>query len=71
MRALIARINRKLQPELEALKATRGGRARVDLGDLYVIDFGRNFLVAANVDPEVYERELGVLRDYEAVEKGE
>jgi hypothetical protein len=67
LRALIARINRKLKPEMEALKATRGERARADLGDFYIVDVGRNFLVASHVDPETYGRELGVLRDYEVV----
>ena len=70
MRALIARINRKLKPDTEALKAARSARARQDFGDFYVIDHKRNWLVARNVDPEAYGRELGVLHDYEVVEEG-
>jgi hypothetical protein len=71
MRALIARINRKLRPEMETLKATRGRLDGVDLGDFYIINFERNYLVAARVDPEAYGRELGVLREYEVVEQEE
>jgi hypothetical protein len=58
-----------LRPEMEALKATRGERARADLGDFYVVDVDRNFLVATHVDPEAYGRELGVLRQYEVVDQ--
>jgi hypothetical protein len=71
MRALIARINRKLKPEMETLKAARGRRDRADLGDFYIINFERNWLVAARVDPEAYGRELDALLGYEVVEQEE
>jgi hypothetical protein len=67
MRAVIQRINRKLAPDLEGLKTTRGGRARLELGDYYVIDFNRNFILHKDVDPERMARELGVLQPWEEV----
>ncbi len=67
MRALIQRINRKLKPELEALKITRGNQWRPELGDYYVVDLNRNSIIRKDVDPEKIARELGVLRDWEEV----
>jgi hypothetical protein len=67
MRAVIARINRKLKPDDQMLKITRGQRAWLDLGKYYVINFNRNFVVDHHVDPETEARELGVLKDYERV----
>jgi hypothetical protein len=66
--ALMARINRKLAPASEQLKAARGARARFDLGEYYVLDYARNFVMAFRVDPEDFGRELGVLKDWEALE---
>jgi hypothetical protein len=71
MRALLQRINRRLAPELQGVKKLRGERARVELGDFYIIDFNRNFVLAAHVDPEELGRELGVLREYERVDEPE
>lgn len=62
MRALIARINRKLKPEFKALKATRGARAKLDFGDYYVVEYNHNFIDAAHVDPEGWGRDLGFWR---------
>jgi hypothetical protein len=64
-RALIQRINRKLKPDLEALKVSRGERMRFDLGEYYVIDYRLNAIQRHNVDPEALARELGVLRAWE------
>ena len=68
-RALIQRINRKLASEQwpKSLKSTRGGRAKTNLGDFYVVDLHRNLVVDAFVDPEKYGRKLGVLAPYERV----
>jgi hypothetical protein len=67
MRATIARINRALKPDDQVLKITRGQRAQLDLGDYYILNFMRNFVLDHHVDPETVGRELGVLKDYEEV----
>lgn len=66
--ALIKRINRKLAHEGEVLRRARGGRSWQQVGDHYIVDVSRNFLVAGHVDPEDYGRELGVLKPFERVE---
>ena len=65
MRAVIQRINRKLAPNMEKLLAARSERVRRDLGDYYVVDQRRNFLIHKDVDPETYAREIGVLAEWE------
>jgi hypothetical protein len=62
-RALVQRINRKLKGQGEALRTTRGRRG--DLGDFYVVDLNRNFVVDKHVDLEECGRELGVLKPHE------
>jgi hypothetical protein len=64
--AVIKRVNRRLQPE-EMLKITRGDRQRLELGDYYIIDYRRNFIINKDVDPETVARELGVLENWETV----
>jgi hypothetical protein len=44
MRALIARINRKLTRS-GRIERTRGDCAYLDLGQFYVVDYKRNFVV--------------------------
>lgn len=63
--AVLQRINRTLAKELQTLKVTRGERARIEVGDYYVLDHNRNFIVATHVDVEGMACELGVLREYE------
>lgn len=67
MRALIARINRKLKPDLEALKISRSERLRFDVGQYYIIDYRLNAIQHHNVDPEALGRELGCLQRWEEV----
>jgi hypothetical protein len=69
VRALIARINRKLALHDLQLKTARGTRMRVDVGDYYVINVRFNGLMQRyrDCDPEELARELGVLRQYEEV----
>lgn len=66
--ALIARINRKLEPDYCVLKITRGAAMRVDVGDMYILDWNRNFIVEPRVDPVALGREMGVLAAHEFVE---
>ena len=68
-RALIARINRTLKKDDEMLKATRGERARSDLGDYYIIDVRGNLILHKDVDLEDLGRELGVLKGVEHLEE--
>ena len=67
VRAVIQRINRKLKQDNEMLKATRGDRWRHELGDYYIANFARNFIVGKHVDPEALGRELGVVEQWEEV----
>jgi len=69
MRALVQRINRHLKENDEIMKSPRGRRMRWDVGDFYVIDAKRNFVVSKDVDPEALGRELGVLKPWEKVEE--
>lgn len=68
LRALVARINRKLAPD-EMLKATRGERWRDELGDFYLVDLDANAVMAKHVDPESYGRKLGVLKAWERLQE--
>ncbi len=64
-RAVIQRINRKLAPDMEKLRTTRGERMQLEVGRYHVVDFGRNIITGVNIDPEEMARALGVLEDYE------
>jgi hypothetical protein len=61
------RINRKLRPDDETLKVTRGWQAKQALGEFYILDHRRDIPTGWNVDPEDYAREIGVLQAYEYV----
>ena len=65
-RALVQRINRKLQKDDEKLKACRrDSRAYHDLGDFYVVDVSTGFVTTKDIDLEGIGREMGVLKPYE------
>lgn len=64
---LVRRINRKLRRDDQMLKKARSERARLDLGDFYILNFNRNIVVARHVDPVGLARELGVLDADEVV----
>ena len=64
-RALLQRINRALKKDGEMLKATRGERARQDLGDYYIIDLNLNAVLHKDVDLESCGRDLKVLQKFE------
>jgi hypothetical protein len=66
-RALIQRINRALKKDDQVLRQARGERARLDLGDYYVVNTRRNFIDAQHVNVEALARELDVLKPYEHV----
>jgi hypothetical protein len=62
-RALVARINRKLAPDLEQLHKSR----RLDVGDYYLVDHRINGVIGKDVDVEALARELGVIKEWEKV----
>jgi hypothetical protein len=67
MRALRARINRRLCAGNEMLKAARGQRTQQEFGLWYTVDFRINGVTGKHVDPEQSGRELGVLHEWERV----
>lgn len=67
LRAVIQRINRKLAPDNEVLKAARGARMQQEVGDYYIVDFSKNAVTRMDADPEKLARELGVLKDWETL----
>ena len=69
-RALLARINRKLEKEGSLIKkCRRNSRSWHVLGDYYEIDIQINGVVSYNVDLEDRARELGCLKGYENLEE--
>ena len=66
-RALLQRINRKLDSDQEKLHTSRGEQAYQDVGRYYIINYYNNSITASGVDPEALGRELGVLKAYEEV----
>lgn len=65
--ALVKRINRKLAPDFEKLRKSRGAREQMGMGEYYVHDCKRNSVMATYVDPVRLGRELGVLQNRETV----
>ena len=61
-RALFQRINRRLAKQNEILKKTRGaGRAYLELGQYYVLNFNHNVIVRKDVELSSFAAELGVV----------
>jgi hypothetical protein len=70
--AVVKRVNRRLARESWLqLKKSRGWRMRQEVGDYYVLDWNRNFVVRKYVDPAEFARELGVLGEFESVTEAE
>ena len=63
--AVVKRINRKLTPQYLTLRRTRGVARQRDLGEYWLQDLRRNFVIEKDVNPELFARELGVLSEYE------
>jgi hypothetical protein len=66
-RAAAQRINRALKPDLEGLKKARTQQAILDVGQYYVINYSKNYVVHHDVDLETFGQELGVIQPWEAV----
>jgi hypothetical protein len=67
-RALIQRLNRKLEKEGLTVKKTSGKRAKVDLGEFFLLDLKRNSAVKLHVDLQKLGHEHGVLAEWERME---
>jgi hypothetical protein len=70
-RALLARINRQLVKEDQKLVKTRSEKAKVEVGDYYLLNFERNAILRMRVDLEDLGHDLGVLKRYEVLDDGE
>jgi hypothetical protein len=68
-RALVQRLNRSLAADGMQLKKTVGARAFASLGDYYVIDIARNFVVEKELDIEALGRKRKVLAEWELLEE--
>jgi hypothetical protein len=68
-RALLARVNRKLNHDGERLKSCPASRASYsELGDYYIVDLGRNTITAQHVDLLALALDLGCIKPYEELE---
>ena len=67
LKALMARINRKLGEDGAILKAARGDRIAASFGRFFIVRGGQ--VTTQRVAPEVLARKLGVLADWEHLEK--
>lgn len=70
-RALLARINRQLVKEDQKLVKTRSEKAKVEVGDYYLLHFERDAILRMRVDLEDLGHDLGVLKRYEVLDDGE
>lgn len=74
-RALIQRINRKLRADADGdslanrVHATRGGRARQELGEYYLLHTRQNRILEADVDLEAFGRKVKALEPWEQLER--
>ncbi len=66
-RAVLQRVNRKLAPQLEALKVWRTSDLRYKAGDLFHLDLDQNAILNINVDLESFAREVGALQRWESL----
>ena len=70
-RGLIQRLNRKLKnDDLIVKKSRKGSVAQIELGDYYIVDLNRNFIVGKNLDSmdlQSMGRAKKVLEDWEVL----
>ena len=65
---LLRRINRALRPCGAALRRARGERARITLGDYYLVAMDGGAVLRRYLELEAFGRELGVLGAEEALD---
>ena len=66
-RSLIRRVNRKLADDNQVLRMARGERAKRHVGEFYIVDTRRNFIVSKYINLLMFAREMGVLRPWEHI----
>ncbi len=66
-RAALQRINRKLKGDYRQVRKTRTARDRGNLGEYFLLDTYRNFVVDTYVDLETMAKSLGVMGEWETV----
>jgi hypothetical protein len=66
-RALVQRVNRKLKEKNEKVLKSRSNGGGLTRGEYYLLDTDHHALVHESVDLEGMGRELGVLKDWEAL----
>jgi len=66
-RAVIARINRAIHDDDLVLRTARSARAKLDVGDYFIVNSRLNAIAGKDVDLEAYAREVGALKAYETV----
>ena len=74
-RALIQRMNRKLEPQDLKICVSRGARMVQDYGEFHMINRSQDAIAGRHLPDldalEEYARELGVLAKYEEIADGE
>ena len=65
--AVVSRVRRALAKEGCNIKRSRSLNMQINVGEFYVYDVSRNFVVEGIDDVEAFARELGVLSDHEAM----
>lgn len=69
-RALFARVDRKLAKEGQRLRRCKtDAKAFSELGTFYIVDTTTNTIAAKNCELETLAKEVGVLADWEELEK--
>lgn len=69
-RALFARVDRKLAKEGQRLRRCKSdAKAFPELGAFYIVDTTTNTIATKNCELEALAKEVGVLADWEELEK--
>ena len=70
-RALIQRVNRKLQKKNAVIKRARNKEATDRLGEFYEVNLKTESVSQTHVDLEVLASQLDILRGWETLDRGE
>jgi hypothetical protein len=72
MKAMVQRLNRRLERDSKVVRSPRGDVDRSKFGNYFIVDTIRNVVVDAKLSPRQLEemaRQLGVLSEGEEVER--
>lgn len=67
-RSLIRRINRKLADDDQVLRMARGERAIRHVGEFYIVDTRRKFIISKHINLVMFARVMGALKPWEQVQ---